>query len=420
MQSKTGYTSIGKLIGIIRRQRHRETNHPRYTQEGFIYAGKRQICQQSRLSRIENGLVNRHYMDEIHYLIENLDRIPLEYETLLPAYDTFLNDVIQATQYHSDLLPALQERFNREFKSYDHAFYTAEVNRVLTIHFDLLLNQQLVPLHEIMAMAELFPCFPPELRLLFLNTAGIALETFFAEIPWLEWYFRAVTELKSSEPFARALKAYVHLRKSQFLLAQREFEALSSLALSPYLKFRIARAQQSLAFESHTLTDFDTSVEPAIFHDSSINPFERSRPFMTLGMMYYMRSDWAKSNQWYLKAIAINPYIICIADVFVFDTLLRLNDTETLVRLMDQSKAFLHLYPASCALKQDFFRLLIHQHDTFGFDSLFEHIKTRHPQDPTITIMRRHLMNTIKDTRQYKLLYEFDRAAEAAQPFQAS
>jgi len=417
MQKKTHYTYIGKLIGVTRRSLLITANDVRFKQENFIFFGARQICQQSRLSRIENGLVNRHYVDELHYLIANLARTPIEYDTVMPIYDNFIQEVLSATQYEFDKLPHLKKQFESTFRVYDDAFYTADINRVLTIHFDLLLNHHLVLLDDIVKMTEWFECYPPEVQLLFLNTAGIVLETFNTDLPLMEWYFSAVDQLDSKEPLAQVLKAYTRLRRSQFLLAQREFSQLSILPLSPYIKFRIARAQQSLAFESQSLTNFDATVEPAIFHDASINPYERSRPFMTLGMMYYMRADWVKSNDWYQKAISINPYIICIADVFIFDNLLRLNEIDTLKRLFELSNSFIHLYPKFTSIKQSFFRSMTEPNHSFDFDELIDHIRKLHAQDPTITIIRRYLMQYIKRNRHYKLLYEYDLAVEETRVF---
>ena len=408
------YNNIGKLIGFYRKQRFRLTKDIRYSQVNFAKYNQRNICSQSKLSDIENGNVKIPYTDNYHYLIQNLDFIPIDYFKVEGIYSIFLAKFLYALQYEdSESYFGLQVEFESKLEKFDKYFYLFELNEIIRFTFLSIKGISLPNIKYFDFYIDSIHCYCNEMQCLILNLAFQLVESY---DPSQEAINRITLLLMKNEiknSLIEVLMGNLHISQGNFKRANRILSLVKKDKLSDYLKFKIDLLRFKMRTEKLSTSKLLVSLQNFSTCYPNICRFEYYKPFLHIATLLYSKKEYDFSYKNYLKAIEINPEVSCLTLIYIFDCLYELNRLNEFESLKDISIQYLEKFPklyrdisSFCSeLSCDCSSFL----DTSMLNSLFVNLSTLKHDNQYIRIVRKHLLLNVTKTHKYKLFCDFEK-----------
>lgn len=408
------YNNIGKLIGFYRKQRFRLTKDIRYSQVNFVKYNLRNICSQSKLSDIENGNVKIPYTDNYHYLIQNLDFIPIDYYKVEGIYSIFLTKFLYALQYEdSKSILNLQEEFENKLEKFNKYFYLFELNEIIRFTFLAIKGRSLPNMKYFDFYIDSIYCYCNEMQCLILNLAFQLIDSYGLSQEAINRITLLVTKIKIKNFLIELLKANLHISQGNFKRANRILSLMKKVKLSDYLKFKIDLLRFKMKIERLSTSNLLDSLQYFSTCYHNICRFEYYKPFLHIATLHYSKKEYDFSYKNFLKAIDINPEVSCLTLIYIFDCLYELNRLDEFESLKDISIQYLEKFPklyrdisSFCSeLSCDCSSFL----DTSLLNSLFVNLSTLKHDNQYIRIVRKHLLLHVTKTHKYKLFCDFEK-----------
>lgn len=407
------YNNVGMLIGYYRKKLLGETKLAKYNQSEFVKFGDQIICTQPKLSLIENGKVKIPKPKEYELLIKNLGYQSAQYHDLEARYNDFTHTLIDSLQYEDHVeFEKLRYIFDSEFSIYDGLFYLDEVNEIIKGTLEAQTGMALPKIDFLKKYLDSIECFSDDIQVLILDLANLIVENY---VPLKEMRIQVntlVEQCKVDLPMVSILKAGRNVRQLKFIKAQEELRNLSTDDLNDLMKFRVDRLLYMIEVEhANQLTDSITSKNPSLKYPT-VNRFERCRPFSSSAYIRYTLKDFKGALSDYENAIFINPEAACFNLVYIADCLFETNQTDLLESKINLAKQHIHYYSQLSHDTLDFFEVLYGAESVkkqyYNFTSLFENLSKLNSDSPYVLIIRKHLLNYVKQNHKYKLIFDFE------------
>lgn len=414
LTDKQIYRNIGLFIGMIRKNRQVKEGNEKLKQNNFILDGKRQICSQSKLSKIENGHTVEVYPEEIECLIRKLDRKPENYSVTVLQYESFCYQFINILQFgFRKQLIDLFDEYKATLKINDSVFYLSEMNSIIDHCFDYYLNENLPQNEWIDEMFGYLPAFCEPLAILTLDLFTYQIEFFYSEFNQTKRLFDLTLKLKSNDHFTNSIKALTLYRIDKKHESQKIISGIPIDQLNKLMQFRLYRLDIMMNQMDHDFTKAEYGLPEFDFKTSMISKYETSRIEFIWARKYYINSLYLDSISHFEKAIDLNPEMSVFSFFYLMDCFYELGDYNPIQKYLVVSEKHLNRFDPINALFVQFIDHLINNYNSdsfhiFLFNKLLPKLKALHSDHPYIGLFRKYLLVIAKENRQYKLIYDFD------------
>lgn len=367
----------GILIGKYRSY-YQSLGYEGFDQNSFIRYKKMNLCSQSTLSRLENGLT----VSSEEILLNLIEKIGLKYcddSRVFYSVNRFATRYLKmmTTSSYDDLVK-FRDKIEHLSKVYESTFYLGQVIDVIRVALEYLLNSKLPDIFWLEKNIHFSKSFSSELRTILLDLAIWYQEISPRSSTHIESYISSGIHKESLTTQSLLIELNLQIREGDFYRAIRLLDKLLKVNLNEISKFRLHRLELMLKVN---LTKFEKSSDEVQVCDFTGNMVfipkqEMAKYYNFLGISEIYCDHYHSAKNYFLLAQECFEQICVIQLPFLYEVSLHVKEFS-IVNQLDKIRYFVKDYGTYHNHVFRYFELLTTQEDSSSsLAYLAKHLKT--------------------------------------------